>query len=101
MKYLSFVAVACAATTLSACSTIDAIADFDWNRKGPSYAEQKRTQEAQEAQLLKLQSGMSTAEKKAIADTCRKQISNNMNGGTASLNELIPAMNDCQIKLSK
>jgi hypothetical protein len=101
MNYLKFIAIACTATTLCACSTIDAIADFDWNRKGPSYAEQKRAQEAQEEQLKKLQSGMSSAEKKAIADTCRKKIVNNMNGGTASLNELIPALNDCEIKLSK
>ena len=101
MKYLGLVTIACAISTLSACSTIDAILDIDLNRKGPSYAEQKRAQEAQEAQLRKLQSGMSAAEKKAISDTCRKKIHNNMNGGTASLNELIPAMNDCEITLSK
>ncbi len=101
MKTLNLVTVACAMSTLCACSTIDAISDFDWNRKGPGPSELRRAQDARDTQLLSLQSRMSTAEKKAISDTCRKQISNNLKGGTASLGELIAAQTDCEITLSK
>jgi hypothetical protein len=101
MKISPLIAAACAASTLCACTTIDAISDFDWNRKGPGPSELRRAQDARDEQLLKLQSRMSSAEKKAIQETCSKNLSNNMKGGRASLGEMIAAQTDCEITLSK
>jgi hypothetical protein len=101
MKTLKLLTVACAASTLSACSTIDAISDFDWNRKGPGPSELRRAQDDRDRRLQTLQARMSTAEKKAISDTCSKQISNNAKGGSASLGEWVAAQTDCEIKLSE
>jgi hypothetical protein len=101
MNPLRLVILTCAVCTFSACSTVEAIADFDWNRKGPSPSELRRAQEARDAELGTLQKSMSSAEKKAITETCSKKLTNDMKGGRASLGEMIAAQTDCEITLSK
>ncbi|MEQ1527046.1 MAG: hypothetical protein ABL911_09910, partial [Gallionella sp.] len=75
---LNSVAIAFVVTTLSGCAAIDKILNFGEQ----SYEYRKEARDARQNKLRELQKNMSSAETKAITETCMKELNNQGQGAT-------------------
>jgi entry exclusion lipoprotein TrbK len=83
---LTFILAVCAASLLGGCAT-----EFEQEMEQVNIASEK---------VKKMQVGMSTKEKDAMADACRKDTSNRTTG-RASLNSMLLAFYECELRLGK
>ena len=83
---LAFILAVCATTLLGGCAT-----EFEQEMEQVNIASEK---------VKKMQVGMSTKEKDAMADACRKDTSNRTTG-RASLNSMLLAFYECELRLGK
>jgi hypothetical protein len=79
--------VICAATLLGGCAT-------------SPYEKEKEELDASNEKVQAMQRGMSTKEKDAMADACRKDTSNRVTG-RVGFNTMLLAFNECLLRMGK
>jgi hypothetical protein len=90
---VNLVAAALVVTTFSACTI-----GGDYHS---AYEDRQAAQQERQDELRKLQAKMSSAEKKAITETCMKELNNQGQGATGSLGGFLAAQENCEISYSK
>jgi hypothetical protein len=78
--------VICAATLLGGCAS--------------PYEKEKEELDASNEKVKMMQRGMSTKEKDAMADACRKDTSNRATG-RVGFNDMVLAFNECLLRIGK
>lgn len=89
---LNLVAAAFVVTMLSGCGTFGGNSDYE---------DRKAARDVRQNKLRELQKNMSSAETKAITETCMKELNNQGQGATGSLGDFLEAQEFCEIRYSK
>lgn len=93
MNRLNLIVAALVVTTLSGCNI-----GGDYQS---AFEDRKAARDVRQNELRELQKKMSSAETKAITETCMKELNNQGQGATGSLGDFLEAQENCEIRYSK